>query len=210
MRVCLLGASGRVGRRILQEAVLRGHDIRCQTRDEEKLAEHAGQVQVHAFEPLNTPQLRSFVEGSEVVVMALGTNSRTPTRLFSAVTERLIATMRLCDVPRLIAITGVGAGETRGHGGFLYDRIIYPFFTKNRYRDKDVQEEMIASSDLDWIIIRPAPFTMRLPPGHLEVHVEIGPDTTLRRITPGEVAEFVVDQFESDQYLRQRPFIGHP
>ena len=210
MRVCLLGASGRVGRQILRKAVVRGYDLRCQTRQVEKLAHEAGQVQVCGFEPLDVRQLELFIQGSDVVVMALGTTSRAPTELFSKVTSRLIAAMQLCGVRRLIAITGVGAGETRGHGGFVYDRIIYPLFTKNRYRDKEIQEELIAASDLDWIIVRPAPFASSCPPGQLEVHVDIGPDTLLRRITPGEVAEFVVGQFESDKYLHQRPFIGHP
>ena len=210
LRVCLLGASGRVGRQVLREAVFRGYELRCQTRNAAKLADEAGQVQICVFEPLDARQLELFVQGSDVVVMALGTTSRASTELFSKVTKRLIAAMQLCGVPRLIAITGVGAGETRGHGGFVYDRIIYPLFTKNRYRDKEIQEELIAASNLDWIIVRPAPFTKSRPQEQLEVHIEIGPDTMLRRITPGEVAEFVVGQFESDQYLHQRPFIGHP
>ena len=140
MRVCLLGASGRVGRQILHEAVVRGHDLRCQTRNAEKLADDATQVQVCVFEPLDVRQLELFVQDSDVVVMALGITSRASTELFSKVTSRLIAAMQLCGVRRLIAITGVGAGETRGHGGFVYDRIIYPLFTKIRYRVKEIRK----------------------------------------------------------------------
>ena len=60
------------------------------------------------------------------------------------------------QTPR-VAITGIGSGETRGHGGFIYDRIIYSLFTRNRYQDKTRQEALIATSELDWIIVRPAP-----------------------------------------------------
>ena len=38
--------------------------------------------------------------------------------------------MKQFGVRGLICVTGVGAGETKGHGGFLYDRILYPLFTK--------------------------------------------------------------------------------
>jgi hypothetical protein len=118
--------------------------------------------------------------------------------------------MEAAGVRRLVAITGVGAGETRGHGGFLYDRVIFPLFTRQRYRDKDRQEALIAASGLDWVIVRPAPFSSRRAPGPLEVHTDIGRNTVLRRITPEEVADFVVAQLHDDRYLRRRPFIGHP
>ena len=62
-------------------------------------------------------------------------------------------------VVRLVCITGVGAGDSKGHGGFLYDKIVFPCFTKETYVDKDRQEALIGESSLDWIILRPASFT---------------------------------------------------
>lgn len=50
------------------------------------------------------------------------------------------------SVRRLICVTGVGDGETKGHGGFLYDRILYPLLTKGIYADKDKQERRISGS----------------------------------------------------------------
>ncbi len=60
-------------------------------------------------------------------------------------------------IARLIAITGIGAGETRGHDGWFYNRIVYPLFIRNRYVDKDRQGAIIERSGLDWTIVRPAP-----------------------------------------------------
>jgi NAD(P)H-binding len=61
-------------------------------------------------------------------------------------------------------VTGVGAGETKGHGGFVYDRILYPLFTKGIYADKDKQEDLVRQSQTDWTLVRPAPFRSRTPP----------------------------------------------
>jgi putative NADH-flavin reductase len=210
LRIAVLGASGGVGRLIVRRALDQGHEVVCQTRDARKLADLAARVQVHEFDPTDRARLGQFVKGADVVVFALGIDTTGPITLFSDVTKALIAAMSKERVRRLIAITGVGAGETRGHGGFLYDRIIYPLFTRKRYADKDRQEALIAASALDWIIVRPAPFSNRRVPGPIEVHVRVDSDTVLRRITRDEVAAFVVDQFASDRYLRQRPFIGHP
>lgn len=209
-RVAVLGASGGVGRLIVSHALDQGLEVVCQTRNAEKLADLAKCIDVQAFDPRDSVKLGEFIKGADVVVFALGVDTAGATTLFSDVTAALITAMSREHVKRLIAITGVGAGETRGHGGFLYDWIIFPLFTRKRYEDKDRQEALIAASDLDWIIVRPAPFADSGVSGPIEVHTHISHDTVLRRITRDEVAAFVIDQLESERYLRQRPFIGHP
>jgi putative NADH-flavin reductase len=208
-RIAVLGASGGIGRRIVALAVGRGFDVVCQTRAASKLADLSGSASVQAFDPRDPSKLPDFVRGADAVIFALGVGSSGATKLFSDVTAALIAAMDKEGVKRLIAVTGVGAGETRGHGGFVYDRIIFPLFTRKVYEDKDRQEALISASDLDWIIVRPAPFTKGHVTGAIEVHTIITPDTVLRSITRDEVAVFVVDQVEGNTYLRQRPFVGH-
>ena len=208
--VAVLGASGAVGRRVVDRALARGYEVTAQTRNARKLADLADRVRVHAFDPRDRAQLGPFLQGADAVVFALGVRTVRGTRLFSEVTAALIPEMRNSGARRLIAITGVGAGDTRGHGGFVYDRLVFPLITRRLYRDKERQEALIADSGLDWIIVRPAPFVDRPGEGPLQVVTEIGPDTVLSRITRDEVAAFVVDQLDSDAYLYQRPFIGHP
>lgn len=209
-KIAVLGASGGVGKRIVERALARGFDVACQTRDATRLAGIAGRVRVHTFDPRDAGKLGEFVRGADAVVFALGVDTVGATTLFSEATKALISAMKSEHVKRLIAITGVGAGETRGHGGFIYDRIVFPLFTRKRYQDKNRQAAMIAASGLDWIVVRPAPFAEIATPGALEVHTAITPDTVLGCATRDEVAAFVVDQIGSDRYLRQTPFIGHP
>jgi putative NADH-flavin reductase len=210
MRLALLGASGRVGRQIIEEAMSRGFEVAAQTRDANKLEALADFVDIHVFDPVDSEKLSEFVRNADTVVMALGVKSRAPTTVFSDVTKVLLDVMNKQDIARLIAITGVGAGETRGHGGIVYDGFIYPLFTRNRYRDKEYQERLIQASGLDWTIVRPAPFSKKRFRNEPEVHTAIRPEVVLKHITTKEVAKFVVEQFQSDRYLHQKPFIGHP
>ncbi len=101
-----------------------------------------------------------------------------------------------------------GAGETKGHGGFLYDHIIFPLFTKNRYADKERQEQLIRQSDLDWTIVRPAPFNEAKPRSDFQVVTEIG-DVVLRKVSRTEVASFVIEELETGRYRKRTLFIGH-
>ena len=172
-RVAILGASGSVGRRIVDRLLARDTEVVCQTRSAEKLADLAGHTEVRAFDPRNADELAAFIRGADAVIFALGTDTTGTTTLFSDVTGSLIPAMQTQGVRRLVAITGVGAGETRGHGGFLYDRAIFPLFTRKRYQDKERQEELIAASGLDWTIVRPAPFRADPGPGPLKVITEM-------------------------------------
>jgi hypothetical protein len=55
------------------------------------------------------------------VISALGTGI-SPFKeitLLSTATKALIAAMRARGTKRLVCITGMGAGDSRGHGGFL-------------------------------------------------------------------------------------------
>lgn len=209
-RVAVLGASGGVGRRIVARLLDKGRPVACQTRDAARLSDIEDRVEVHAFDPRDGDAMAGFVQGCEAVVFALGTDTTGSTTLFSDATRTLIAAMEREGVRRLVAITGVGAGESRGHGGFLYDRIILPLFTRHRYDDKERQEALIEASGLDWTIVRPAPFRSRAVPGALKTLTEIGPGDRLTRITRDEVAEFVVRHLDDRRFLRKKPFIGHP
>src|SRR5262249_57772205 len=73
------------------------------------------------------------------------------TTLFSQSTRILVDAMKIAGVKRLVAVTGLGAGDSRGrggiiHGGIIYDSVVFPLLLKRVYDDEDVQEWIIGSS----------------------------------------------------------------
>ena len=208
MKLLVLGASGSVGRILLEQGAARGHRITAQTRNPAKLIATAG-IGVIAGSPTDEAFLTQHVAGHDAVILAIGIDSIGKTTLFSESARAVIAAMQAARVKRLIAITGIGAGETKGHGGWLYDRVIFPLFTRNRYADKDRQEAMIERSGLDWTIVRPAPFTAHPGSGPLQVVTDIPERLQLRSIARAEVARFILDCIEGGSYPQQKPFIGH-
>lgn len=208
MRLFVLGASGGVGSCLLEQAVARGHHVTAQTRSASKLTETEA-VDIAVGAPTDAAFLRRHVSGQDAVVICLGIDRPGRTTLFSETTKAVVEAMGAAAVRRLVAVTGVGAGDSKGHGGWLYNHVIHPLFTRNRYADKDRQEAIIEGSDLDWTIVRPAPFALRAGSGPLQVHTEIPEGLQLRSITRAEVAGFILDSLESGRFLRQKPFIGH-
>src|SRR4051812_35261848 len=130
MRLLILGATGRVGRHVVDESITRHHEITALVRSPQKLGDTAASVNIVAGNALDTHAVADAVRRQDAVVYVLGTGNIRATTLFSESTRILLDAMGREGVRRLVCVTGVGAGDTKGHGGFLYDRIFFPLFTK--------------------------------------------------------------------------------
>ena len=208
MKVLVLGGSGSLGQHIVEQGLNQGHEISVLVRNPEKLRKYEGRVRLVHGNALDHEAVETAVAGQEAVVYSLGVNRPGRTTLFSESIRILIQPMEKHGVKRLVCITGVGAGETKGHGGFFHDRIIWPLFTRIIYEDKDRLEDLIRKTSLDWVIVRPAHFREGAGPGELNVVTDVR-GVTLRHVSRAEVASFVLAQLTNDRYLRATPFIGH-
>ncbi len=111
------------------------------------------------------------------------------------------------SVKRLICITGLGAGDSKGHGGLLYDKLILPLILRRIYNDKDRQEAAIRQSNLDWTIVRPAVLTNDPAKGNYRVLTDLT-GFTAGKISRADVAAFVLRQLTEERYLHQTPLIS--
>lgn len=193
---------------MVSESVKRGHEITVLSRSPDAVGRAGAHVRVISGDALDSAAVSPAVAGQDAVASVLGTASLRQTTLFSESTRILLGEMHRHAVRRLVCVTGVGAGDTRGHGGFWYDRVIYPLFTKRLYDDKDRQEVLIRQSGLDWTLVRPAPFRTHAPPGRLRA-VTTTTNVTLWGVSRLEVATFLIDELEQNRYVRQAVFIGH-
>jgi putative NADH-flavin reductase len=194
---------------VVEGALTRGRTVTALARTPGKLGDLATRVTVVQGDALDPHAVSRAVAGQDAVMYALGVDTIRSTTLFSESTRVLLDAMHTHAVRRLVCVTGVGAGDTKGHGGFVYDRILFPLFTKRMYADKDAQELLIRDSALDWTIVRPAAFRARTPPGPLRAVTNVD-GVTLRTIARQEVAAFVLDELEQNRFVRQAVFIGHP
>ncbi len=209
MKILILGATGSVGKHLVSQALALRHDVTVLVRDPSKVEAKPAELRILNGDALNPANVDAAVVGQQAVVFALGSpNTRKPTTLFSDATRILIQAMKASGVPRLVCITGIGAGDSKGHGGFLYDHIIFPLFTKKSYVDKDRQEALIRESALDWVIVRPASFTNGPQRGGLRAVTDLE-GITIRKISRADVAAFVLAQLDSDVYLHRAPLVGY-
>jgi uncharacterized protein YbjT (DUF2867 family) len=205
MKILILGATGATGRLIVRDAVARGHSVvalvRAKARSDLPGAESIeGDVRDEAT-------LARALDGCEAVVCTLGTGvGFREVDLLTVATRALVAAMTRTGVRRLICISALGVGDSRGHGGFVFDRLFQPLLLGPAYKDKERQEAAIRASSLDWVIVRPGMLINEAPRGRVRATIELaGLDGG--KIARADVARFVVEQLTDDTWLGQAPVI---
>lgn len=131
-----------------------------------------------------------------------------PVTVFSQGTKNVLEAMDKEGVRRLICITGIGAGDSKGHGGLLYDRLFKPLLLKTIYEDKDRQETLIKNSEIDWTIIRPSFLTNGPLTKKYRVITNLK-GVTADKISRADVAHFILEELATNRYLRQTPLLTY-
>ena len=209
--VLVIGASRGIGLETVKRALAEGHRVRAFARSAAAIALADPGLEKIAADALNRSEVSAALQGADAVIETLGAPTDLGavlhgTRLFSAATRVLIDAMHAQGVKRLVAVTGLGAGDSRGRAGFLYDALVFPIVLKRIYDDKDVQEQMIRASGLDWTIVRPGLLTSGPATGRARALTD-PKDWTIGSVTRADVAAFLVRETFQRRYLGQTPLL---
>jgi len=208
--VLIIGASRGIGLETVKAALHAGHSVRALARSARRISVDHPKLEKMAGDALQVPTVKRALTGVDVVIQSLGVTPGPeiifkPTRFFSTATRVLVAAMEEAQVKRLICVTGFGAGDSRGHGGFLYN-VAFHLLMGRIYGDKDAQERIVRRSKLDWVIVRPVILTNG--PKTNAYHALVDPhDWTCGFISRVDVADFLVKQIDDDTFLHKTPVL---
>ena len=198
MKILIIGGSRGIGQALLECAVDDGFEVSVLARYPEKVASGNGSVNVLQGDVTVKADVISGIEGQEAVISCIGVPiTFKPVTLFSRAAENIVAAMENSN-QKFIAVTGIGAGESKGHGGFLYDKIFKPLFLKTIYEDKDREEAIIRASSLNWLIVRPAGLTNGPRTGIYHVIDDLT-GVVSKRISRRDVADFILKQLKDPE-----------
>ena len=209
MNVLIIGASRGIGLEVLKLALDYNHLVTALVRYPEKLNVEDDKLWLEKGDILDVGSISHVLKDQDVVCCTIGINPTfNKVTVFSEGTKNLIQEMKKAGVKRLICVTGIGGGDSKGHGGFLYDKLINPLILGRIYEDKDRQESIVKASDIEWIIVRPGFLTN----GKLTKDYKVFID--LKRVTAGkisrkDVAHFIINQFETNEYLGKTPLLTY-
>ena len=217
MKVLIFGATGPTGRELVSRALEKGHDVTAFVRNPKGLdMEEADGFRIFTGDVLQPKTVDRAMVGQRAVLCALGPRARTgigetPTNVVSVATRHILEAMETCGTRRLITLSSVGVGDSRGKGqaglrGRLLESIIVPLFLRAQFRDKEVQEEAVRESSVEWVIVRPTSLVDR--PARGAFRVTTNGDAVPGTIARADVAAFMVDQLTQNEYIGKAAVIG--
>lgn len=207
MKLIIFGATGTIGRRLVDQALSQGHRVTAFARHPSTLDVDHRDLTLLAGDVLDRKAVADAVQGHDAVLIVLGAGRRGTVR--SVGTGHIIDAMERHGVRRLVCQSTLGAGDSHVLLNFFWKHIMFGLLLRDAFADHQAQEALVRRSSLDWTIVRPAAFTDGPATGAYK-HGSLLADTNLTlKISRADVVDFLLRQLTGDAYLRQAPGLSY-
>ena len=202
-KIAIIGATGRAGSQLLEEALRRGHSVTAIARNTASLAER-GNVVAKQLDVADSAALQAAVAGHDVVISAAH---------FSTLDASLIIDpVKKSGVKRLLVVGGAGS-LLLPDGGKVIDAPGFPEAYRAEASAGGVYLDTLRQEpDLDWTFLSPS---AEFVEGERSGHFRLGQDHLLVSaqgrswITFADYAIALIDEVEKPVHSRQRFTVGY-
>lgn len=206
MKILVIGAGGRTGRAVVEQAVVAGHEV---TAFVHKADEYdVTNVRVIEGDAADSAAMNAAVPGQDAVIDTIG--GKTPykeTTLESSAASTIITAMQRNGVRRLVVSSMLGVGESKANAS-IFVRLLVATFLRGANKDKAAMESAVKSSGLDWVILRPAILTDDSATGNVRVF-DAKTGGKAHKITRADLASFMLARISGSEYLYQAVTIAN-
>lgn len=209
MKITVIGATRGIGLALSKLALEQGHEVTALLRDPTRMALSHPNLRIITGDVRNQASIEAAVAGQDAVCVCIGVvPSFKPIDVFSQGARNVLAALQKTPNVKFVSITGVGAGDSRGHGGFFYDKIFQPLLLRTIYDDKDREEAIIKASNAEWMIVRPGMLTNGVRTGQYRVLTDMN-GVTAGKISRADVADFILSQLAKPTCFKQTPLVTY-
>lgn len=207
MNVVMFGSTGGTGRELVEQAIKRGHTVTALVRDPSRTAISDPRVRVVRGDVLDAKTVRAAVDGAQAAISALGVKlGQPPGTVRSEGTSNIAAALSDAGVNRFISVSTVGVGDSFDRLSLAARLLLPRLIGAERLEEARRQERSIEESRLDWVILRPPRLVDGTAKGVYRVGVDLRTGMT-SKLTRADLAAALLDQLESDRFLRQAPTV---
>lgn len=205
MKIAIIGATGTVGQRILQEALVRGHQVTAVVRDPSRITRQDENLRVIAGDILDSASIAQAVAGCDAVISAYGPPPGAENTVETAA-QMLVGGVKAGGVSRLVVVGGAGSLEV-APGVQLVDTPEFPEAWKAVALAHRATINVYRASDLAWTYFSPAAM---FQPGERTGKFRIGTTQLVvdekgeSRISTEDYAIAMVDEVENPQFIRRQ------
>jgi uncharacterized protein YbjT (DUF2867 family) len=209
MRILLLGATGRTGKCIIEEAIKKKHQITAIARDPEKLKGH--EIDIVQGTPYDYATVEKAMEGCEAVINVLNVSRKSdnpwaplaaPKDMISRSASNAVKAMGKYGVKRFVALSTIGAGRSWKTSPAILKFVVSISKLRFAFRDHGKQEEILEGSDLEYTVCR-APMLSAEVNSTGAVPSQEGEKPANRVLSRNSAAEFFIRILENEEHIRE-------
>jgi putative NADH-flavin reductase len=204
----VIGAAGRTGRLIVEQALAAGHAVTAFVRQPDAFGRPPDRLTVAQGDVLNPADVAGAVKGKGAVLSALGVKDRGPTTVFSAGMTNVVTAMTTHGVRRVVAISTAGLDRDPDVplAMKLISNLIVARVFRNLYRDQARMEEVLAASDTDWTVVRATMLTDKPLTGRYRVGERLHRP---ERIGRADLAAYLLSCLDDPQTSHKKMMISY-
>lgn len=207
MRLTVFGATGRVGRRLLEYAARDGHSVRALVRDPGRLPAGLG-GQLVTGDVGDPAAVLSAIDGSEAVLSALGgAGLANPGTVLSSGMRTITGAMKRTGLSRVLAVAGSGVLDDP-RGGLRSEAPGFPPVYAAITREHLGTWDALRTSQLDWTLV----CCPDLVDGELTKRYRVAADLLPQggtSISVEDTAGFMLQQMNLTPFVRRRVGIAY-
>ncbi|MCA1326510.1 NAD(P)-dependent oxidoreductase [Herbaspirillum sp. alder98] len=203
MNIAIIGATGNVGSRILEEALRRGHKVIAIARDASKIKPQE-QVTARSADVLDSAALATALAGADVAVSS--------GRFVNFKAADLLPAVKQAGVKRLAVVGGAGSLEI-APGKALIDLPEFPAeYKAEASAGRDFLGDLRAEQELDWTFLSPSALFIA---GERSGKFRLGANELLTAadgrswISYEDYAIALLDELEQPKHVRTRFTVGY-
>jgi putative NADH-flavin reductase len=214
MKLALIGATGFVGKAVLNEALQRGYDVTAIARDPQKVDAASDKLTLKAADVFDTNSLAIVLKGHDAVVSAYNAGWTNPDLYndFVKGSEAIQQAVKQAGVKRLLVVGGAGSLYA-APGLQLVDSPQFPAEWKaGATAARDYLNTLKKENELDWTFLSPA---INLHPGERTGKFRLGTDEPVfnekgvHEISVEDLAVAILNELENNQFVKRRFTVGY-
>ncbi|MEO0759429.1 MAG: SDR family oxidoreductase [Cyanobacteria bacterium J06648_16] len=209
MKLVIFGATGTVGRQVVEQALEQGHTVTAFARNLTKLNIQHPQLSFMQGDVMDSLAVEQAISGQDAVVCVLGSGKKLTGTVRSEGTQQIIQAMEKVGVRRLICQSTLGTGDSWGNLDFYWKYVMFGFILRKVFADHERQEALVRNSNLDWTIVRPSAFTDGPRTGRYRHSFPSTDRNITLQISRADVADFILRQLSDQSSLHQTPSLSY-
>lgn len=203
MQLIVFGATGQVGTQLVKQALWRGHSVKAYGRNVYEMDIENDKLEKVKGGLFDTGDILHAIKGCDAVLSAIGGAFDGSDKARSLGMKTIVAQMQKAAVKRIVALGNMSILNFDEHS-LIIDQKDYPkeyLPVGNEHRKAYIS---LKDSPLDWTFVCSPDIINDGPTGNYITAKDYPPQPNLNRINAGDLAQFMLNELEQNEFVKNR------